>query len=582
MIHFALETGNTNMKSLFKIALLLGVVLTPAWQVTAEAREVSLSGSYLAGRTAARARDVEPAVTYYEQAITLDSANPQMAERLFQLRLSRGDFDAAEKFADQILLANSQHRMGRLVKGISQLKAGNFVGARENFGEADYTPMGELTAALLNAWSYAGEGSLNAALKELDKLDGNEAFASFKVYHEALITDYMKSGIRAQNAYKKAYALAGQSLRVTQAYGNYLTRQGKKEEAEKIYRTFVEGTDGNVLVQDALNRLKNGEMANALVATPQQGAGEALFSISTAMNDSESNDVALLYAQLAAALDFDPPLVRTLIGDIYTSSQDFAGAVKAYDTVDGTSPLKASARIQKSLALQQAERATEAKAELESVLKSDPKNLDGWLTLGNLHRYNDRYADADVAYIEAEKLIPKFEKQHWQLFYFRGIVNERMKNWEQAEKFFRRALELSPDEASVLNYLGYSLIDRRLKIQEAFDMVKKAVELRPNDGYIIDSLGWGYYQIADFENAVLHMERAVELKAGDPIIAEHMGDAYWRVGRKLEAQFQWQHAKDNQPEPDDLKRIEGKLKNGLTDPAPQPPKAAEVGEPKKG
>jgi Flp pilus assembly protein TadD len=123
----------------------------------------------------------------------------------------------------------------------------------------------------------------------------------------------------------------------------------------------------------------------------------------------------------------------------------------------------------------------------------------------------------------------------------------------------------------VLNYLGYSLIEKKLNLQEAMEMVKKAVELRPNDGYIIDSLGWAYYQLGDYEQAVTHIERAVELLPADPIIAEHLGDAYWRVGRKLEAKFQWQHARDNKPEPADLARIEGKLKDGLPDVPPVTP-----------
>jgi tetratricopeptide (TPR) repeat protein len=577
------KTGFLLMRVFLKSALMVGVGLA-VWAQGPEAvaREATLSGTYLAGRTAARARDPKSAVEFFEKAITFDPANPQMNERLFQLRLSRGDIATAEKQADEILKFNSQHRMARLVKGIILMKRSDFAGARENFSEAAYTPMGELSANLLNAWTYAGEGSLNAALKELDKLDNNESFSSFKAYHQALIADYLKSGIRAEAAYKITYAQAGQSLRVTQAYGNYLTRQGRKDEAERVYRSFVEGSDGNVLVQDAWDRMKRGEVPAPLLPSPQAGAAEALFSIATAMNDSESNDVAMLYARLAAALEFDKPLIMTLLGDILASGEDHASAIAAYEAVDPKSPLAASARIQKAMSLQQADKGKEAQAELETLVKLEPKNVDVWLALGNIRRFNEDYKQADLAYAEAEKLISKPEKQHWQIYYFRGICNERLKNWADAESLFRKALKLSPEEASVLNYLGYTLIDRREKLEEAFEMVKKAVELKPNDGYITDSLGWAYYQIADFENAVIHLERAVELKASDPLIADHLGDAYWRVGRKLEAQFQWQHAKDNEPEPEDLKRIENKLKNGLTDPPPLPPKAAEVGAPKKG
>ena len=195
----------------------------------------------------------------------------------------------------------------------------------------------------------------------------------------------------------------------------------------------------------------------------------------------------------------------------------------------------------------------------------EPANYEAWVTLGNVQRNSDEFADSAKSYDAALKLVSKPERNHWSVFYFRGIANERQKQWPQAETDFRKALELSPDEPSVLNYLGYSLIDKNEKLDEAIAMVKKAVELKPNDGYIVDSLGWAYFQLRDYPSAVEQLERAVDLKAGDPIIAEHLGDAYWRVGRKLEAGFQWNHAKVNKPEPEDLKRIEGKIKNGMPD-----------------
>jgi Flp pilus assembly protein TadD len=96
-------------------------------------------------------------------------------------------------------------------------------------------------------------------------------------------------------------------------------------------------------------------------------------------------------------------------------------------------------------------------------------------------------------------------------------------------------------------------------------MIKRAVEQRPDDGYIVDSLGWAFYRIAKYDDAVKNLERAVELKPEDPTINDHLGDAYWKVGRTLEAQFQWSHARDLNPEPEDLKKIEEKLKAGPLD-----------------
>ena len=98
-----------------------------------------------------------------------------------------------------------------------------------------------------------------------------------------------------------------------------------------------------------------------------------------------------------------------------------------------------------------------------------------------------------------------------------------------------------PNNPQVLNYLGYSWIDQGINIDAAMSMIKKAVQQRPEDGYIIDSLGWAYYQIGDYENAVINLEKASELLS-DSIIIDHLGDALFHSGRKIEAIFQWKRA----------------------------------------
>ncbi|MGL4243208.1 MAG: tetratricopeptide repeat protein, partial [Beijerinckiaceae bacterium] len=244
-----------------------------------------------------------------------------------------------------------------------------------------------------------------------------------------------------------------------------------------------------------------------------------------------------------------------------------------YSEIPASSPLRTNAEMEIGVSLHRLEKKDEAQAKLKDVIAREPDNYDAMVTLGNLYRSNEDYANAAKVYDQAIALLTEETTTpgHWRIYYFNGIAHERLKQWDIAERNFRKALELSPEEPMVLNYLGYSLIEKKLNLQEAMEMVKKAVELRPNDGYIIDSLGWAYYQLGDYEQAVIHIERAVELLPADPIIAEHLGDAYWRVGRKLEAKFQWQHARDNKPEPVDLARIEGKLKDGLPDEPPVTP-----------
>ncbi|MEL6934978.1 MAG: tetratricopeptide repeat protein, partial [Pseudomonadota bacterium] len=145
---------------------------------------------------------------------------------------------------------------------------------------------------------------------------------------------------------------------------------------------------------------------------------------------------------------------------------------------------------------------------------------------------------------------------------------ERLGIWESAEADFRKALELNPDHPQVMNYLGYSLVEKRIKLDEALDMIERAVKAQPDSGHIVDSLGWVLYRLGRYEEAIGHMERAAELMPVDPVVNDHLGDVLWAVGRFFEAEFQWKRAlsfvDEDKPSPDiDPDRIRRKLEVGL-------------------
>ena len=123
----------------------------------------------------------------------------------------------------------------------------------------------------------------------------------------------------------------------------------------------------------------------------------------------------------------------------------------------------------------------------------------------------------------------------------------------------KKALELSPEQPHVLNYLGYSWIDQGLHLDDGMKMLKRATELRPDDGAITDSVGWAFYRLGQFDKAVEWLERASEQKGDDATIVEHLGDAYWHVGRQREARFQWERALNQKPDKDRLPVIKDKL-----------------------
>ena len=122
-----------------------------------------------------------------------------------------------------------------------------------------------------------------------------------------------------------------------------------------------------------------------------------------------------------------------------------------------------------------------------------------------------------------------------------------MNDWKRAEQDLLNALKLKPDQPYVLNYLGYSWIDRGMNLESAKSMIEKAVSIKPNDGFIVDSLGWAFFQLGKYNQAVKYLEKAASLEPGDPVINDHLGDAYWLTNRRIEARFQWMRSLSQNP-----------------------------------
>jgi tetratricopeptide (TPR) repeat protein len=420
-------------------------------------------------------------------------------------------------------------------------------------------------------------------VETIDRLAGADWYAIFKDLHAGLILDLAGNKKEAGKRLERAYKLDSSALRVVQAYGSWLSRNGNKDEALKVFQTFDNALPRHPVVVAAMESLRKGESLPRLVDTPIMGAAEALYGLGAALGRREEElslaNRGLAYLQLALYLEPNHTLALLSLADLYEAMKKPQLAINIYSRVAADSVLKRNAEIQMALNLDALDRTDEAKQHLSKLIESRPDDLEAIMALGNLLRDRKQYDECGDAYTKAINLIPHPVKANWTVFYFRGICYERSKQWPKAEADLKKALELYPDQPHVLNYLGYSWIDQGLNLDEGMRMIKRSVDQRPDDGYIVDSLGWAYYRIGNYDEATKNLERAVELKPMDPTINDHLGDAYWRVGRTLEAKFQWSHARDLKPEPDDLKKIEEKLKVGLND---QPPSsAAEAEKPKK-
>jgi tetratricopeptide (TPR) repeat protein len=530
-----------------------------------EISRISASGTYLAARHAGTERDSALAAAYYRAALKSDPKNAELLERTFLSVLADGEIDEAVKYAERLTQIDRGHRIARLVLGIRALKQKQYQAARQHLAQSIRGPIADLTATLLSAWTFYGSSDARAAIEAIDRLTGPDWYALFKDLHAGLILDLAGNRKEAGKRLERAYKLDSNQLRSVEAYGSWVSRNVSKDEALKIFQSFDKVLPRHPLIVETMDDLNDGEKLSPLVDSPQSGAAEALYQLGATLGRQGGEELGLVYLQLAIYLDPGQPLALLSLADLFETLKKPQLAIKAYQKVPEDSPLRRNAEIQLATNLDALDRTDEAKKRLDKLIAENPKDVEAIMALGNIQRGRKQFAECAQTYGRGIDTIAKPEKQHWLIFYFRGICNERDKQWVRAEADLKRALELYPDQPHVLNYLGYSWIDQGINLDEGMRMIKRAVDQRPDDGYIVDSLGWAYFRINNYEEATKNLERAVELKPEDPTINDHLGDAYWKIGRTLEATFQWSHARDLSTDPDDLKKIEEKLKSGLLD-----------------
>jgi len=527
-------------------------------------KALTTSGSYLAARHASVERDATSAAAFYRSALRTDPKNNELLDRAFTSSLAEGDIDEAVKLADRILTLDKSNRVARLVVGVRDLKQKKYATAQLNINQSIRGPITDLVATLLSGWASFGAGDSKAAVANIDKLTGPEWYPIFKDLHAGMILELANREKEAGSRLERSYKLDDSMLRVVDAYARWTSRNKDGAAAAAIYEAFDKKLPRHPLVLDGLREARAGKKLQPLVDSAQAGAAEALYGIGATLTRRGGEDLALVYLQLSLYLQPTHPLALLSLADLYESVKKPQMAIKVYERVPANSPLKRNAQIQLATNLDTVERSDEAIKILKDVITQEPKDIEAIMALGNIERGRKKFADCASTYSRGIDAMPAAaEKNAWVTYYYRGICEERSKQWSKAEADMRKALDLQPEQPHVLNYLGYSWIDQGINLDDGMKMIKRAVEQRPDDGYIVDSLGWAYYRIGNFEDAVKHLERAIDLKPEDPTINDHLGDAYWRVGRTLEAKFQWAHARDLKPEPEEVPKIEAKIENGL-------------------
>src|SRR5260221_6428592 len=521
-------------------------------------------GSSLAGRHAQHEREYGAAALYFGRALAQDPNDYELINKTFLFDTSEGRIHEAMRLPARINHFDATAPLPNLVLAIGRFKAGDYAGAAGFVEVLPNDGIHRLATPLITAWTRIGQGRAEAAKPPLAKLKDIQGLAPLVDFHEGLIADYAGRADDAEAAYLRVMQSSTRSnWRTVDTLGSLYERTGRPDQARALYQRFIsENPDGDMFIV-AKARLTSGGDPPARIAGPADGVAEALFDVASILNQSETADLSLIYGRLAIELKPNFPLAALLVGDILETEHRSAEALAIDRAIDAHSPYGWAARLRAAANLQALERTDEAIAELKAMAAERPDRTQPLVQLGDILRGKNRFADAVVAYDQALARASKLDSRHWVVLYSRGISLERSGQWPRAEADLLRALELQPEQPLVLNYLGYSWVEKNQHLSEAMRMIERAVQLRPNDGYIIDSLGWAFYRLGNFAQASHYLEHAAELRPEDPTINDHLGDAYWQTGRVVEARSQWRRALQFGPEAADVKTIESKLDKGI-------------------
>lgn len=520
-------------------------------------------GSYLAGRFARNERDLGAAADFLVRALEIDPDNHDLRAQAFGALVAAGRIEESLPLAEDLVAVDPSAPWPGLVLALTDLRAGNTTGARGHLAELSNSGYNALLVPLIESWLTFAEGDVAAAQGILGSMPDSGGFQAFRALHQGLMYDIGDETAAAEAAYKVAAGAQPGAFRVAQALGGLYERTNRPDLAREVYQAFIDVNPDTPWLEDTMATLGTRPAPAPLIDDAVDGAAEVLFGLANALQGEDESEAALAYARLADHLRPDSDVTALLLGEVFELQGRPAEAIEAYRRVAPESPLAWTARLRVAVSLDDLERSPEAIADLEAMAAERPNRADPWVTIGDLRRGAEQWVEAAAAYDKAIALSGDAAPRHWRLYYARGIALERSTQWPRAEADFLKALELEPDQPYVLNYLGYSWVDKGINLGQALDMIENAVDQRPNDGFIVDSLGWAHYRLGDYREAVRHLERAVELEPNDPTINDHLGDALWHVGRHAEAEFQWRRALSLEPDETLATAIRSKLERGL-------------------
>ena len=540
---------------LIAAVLILGGLSSPA-EAEAPHQAPPPYGAYLSGIVAGSLGDADTASSKLLDVLGTDPDDADVRSQAFLFSTLAGRAEAA-----RIAARLGSNPLAPLVLGNDAARDGRWSTAQIDYGHIVASPLNELLRPLLVAWAQQGAGETDLALNTLTSLIQTSPIAGVYALHAAMIADQAERGDQAARLYQQALRLyPGSDLVFVQSYGSFLARAGRPAEAQALVHSLVHDLPLMAMAEPGLDA----SLSTAPVQTPVQGLARAFLTIASLIQQQGPRGREAESFMLRFALDLQPDLApaRLLLANMQTSDQPQLALANLRRIPQGD-PLEPVAALRAGVVGAAAGERAEAQSVLERLVRTFPNRPEPQQALGDLQQDDHHYVAAIAAYDHAIRLLSPLSGGDWPILFARATAFDRNRQWPQAQSDLRHALQLSPNQPFLLNYLGYSWVERKQDLGDARQMIERALDAKPDDGSIRDSLGWAMYRQNDIAGAVRQLEHAAEQMPEDPTVNYHLGAAYWAAGRKVEARDEWRWALNLHPDKQDEARIRAALHESM-------------------
>ena len=488
----------------------------------------SVDDHLLLGRLYRLNNDLQKAEGEFKTAVKLDPDSEDAVTTLALLYTEEGDSTRAAQVLSSVPDASRSAKLYSVL-GYTYEQQKEYKKAIDAYRKAIELDRDNLDAIRGLAQNLMNDGQTDAALEQYKIIaEANPEDAQTYLHMAEIYRKNGKFDLALENL-KKAQSMVQDSMEVPYNMAAVYQAEGRYDEAAQVLQDLLKKTekaDGNY---------SQGEKSNRAVFLERLGS---------VYRDNGNNQLAVeTFRKMLPLGEDNAERGYQEIIDTYRQAKQWQ---QATDTAkEATEKLPKDRGLKMVYASQLADmgKTDEGVQQVKSMLNGTPEDREVYITLAQMYSRLKRWPEAEDALDHAAKLSTKDEDKEYVEF-LRGSTYERQKKYDQAEETFRKVLATDPQNAAVLNYLGYMLADRNQKLDEALIMIKKAVEMEPANSAYLDSLGWAYFKLGKIDQAEDNLLKASQHMGADPTVQDHLGDLYQKTGRLKLAVAHWERAVD--------------------------------------